>query len=222
MSLNRLSAQMMDQVVNRLLALDAEAQTKLLSFETSHFLIEITDWQLKYRLSIVDGKLSISDANNSHFNDDANDSEQPSIKINATISGTSSAFLASLQEEHKGDSIFKGQLNFSGQINSAKKLQAFAQSLHIDWQEPLAQVFGDPIGHSLASGIQSFAGWLQKSLKQAPINFAEYLQEEVRLTPSSFELDYFSQQVDEIRSQTDRLNARIQRLANASSKSEQN
>jgi len=223
---NQLSSRMMHQLVNRLLALDAEAKQKLDTFEPSVFLIQVTDLGLNYAASIKQGELNISDGSDliqakptqstesaSKPRIDAEDvSAQSDIEITATISGTSSAFLAAIQEEHKGDSIFKGQLNFSGQINSAKKLQSFAQSLKIDWQEPLAQLFGDPIGHSLASGIQGFAGWLKSSLSQAPLNLGEYLQEEVQMTPSRFEQAHFSDQVDQLRSRLDRLNARFQRI----------
>ncbi|MDQ7049834.1 MAG: SCP2 sterol-binding domain-containing protein [Enterobacterales bacterium] len=219
---NHLSSRMMHQLVNRLLALDAEAKQKLEAFEPSVFLIQVTDLGLNYAATIKQGELNISDGSDLIQSKAAKptessskataESENARCEITATISGTSSAFLSAIQEQHKGDSIFKGQLNFSGQINSAKKLQSFAQSLKIDWQEPLAQLFGDPIGHSLASGIQDLAGWLKSTLTQAPINLGEYLQEEVQLTPSRFEQAHFSDQVDQLRSRLDRLNARFQRI----------
>jgi len=219
-SFNQLSSKMMHQLVNRLLALDAQAEQKLAEFEPSVFLIQVTDLNLNYAATIAEGKLSISDGSDYLQSTENKIEKKPTraqssdipATITATISGSSSAFLAAMQDEHQSDSIFKGQLNFSGQINSAKRLQALAQSLKIDWQEPLAQVFGDPVGHTLATGIQGFAGWLKTSLKQAPINLGEYLQEEVQMTPSHFEQTHFSEQVDNLRSQVDRLSARMQKL----------
>jgi ubiquinone biosynthesis protein UbiJ len=51
---------------------------------------------------------------------------------------------------------------------------------------------------------------------------SEYLQEETRLVTTGFELEDFARQVDTLRNDTDRLQARLQRLKNHLQQEQQN
>jgi ubiquinone biosynthesis protein UbiJ len=198
MPLNQITASALQTFVNKTIALDAEAGAKLDSLNDKVIHLQISDFQLNYYFQIINREILVS----SSF-------EQA---VSASITGTLPAFVAAATSEHSADSIFKGELNFSGEINVAKQFQAFAQSLDIDWHEPLAQLLGDPIGHSVAVGISKLSGWLKSSANSSREDISEYLQEEARVTPSETEQELFFQQVDQARSQADRLKARLDRL----------
>ena len=193
--INGIAASVIQSIARRVLSLDIEAKNKLAEFETKKIHILVEDLSLVYYFSFKQGELYVE--------------HQHDGEVNASISGRLSAFIAAAAAEHSSDSIFKGELNFSGDVATAKQFQAFAQSLNIDWHEPIAQLLGDPLGHSLATGIEKLSGWLFNTASGVNKDISEYLQEEIRVTPSELEQQHFFQQVDQVRSQADRLNAKI-------------
>ena len=196
--INQLSASMIQTIANRLLSLDAESNNQLKPFESKIIHIEISDLNLQYFFTFVNGQLKVT-----------NSCEQ---EASASIRGELKAFLAAAASEHSSDSIFKGELMFSGEINTAKQFQSFVQSMQIDWHEPLAKVLGDPIGHTFAVGLEKFSGWLKTAVRSTRSDISEYLQEEARVTPTFCEQQAFFGKVDQLRSRSDRLNARINNL----------
>jgi ubiquinone biosynthesis accessory factor UbiJ len=195
---NHASAALIEQLGNRLLALDAEANHRLNQFAGKVIHIHITDLSLDYYLLFPGGSLVV----------------QPTSErqASASISGKLSAFIAAATSAESGDAIFSGDLHFSGEVNTARQFQTFAQALQIDWREPFSRYFGDVLGHSISGGLlklHELGKGLLNNLKQ---DIPEYLQEEIRVTPTAFEISHFCDQVDLLRSQADRLQARIERL----------
>ncbi len=199
MSLNQISASVIQSTVKRLLSLDVEAKEQLCQFDDKIIHIQVEDFSLVYYFSFNNSEIVVS--------------EQTEGEISASISGTSSAFIAAAAAEHSADSIFTGELKFSGEISTAKRFQSFAQSLNIDWHEPLAQLLGDPVAHTIATGIEKLSSWIKNTANRVTSDISEYVQEEARVTPSVSEQQHFFQQVDHIRSRTDRLNAKITKLS---------
>ncbi len=198
MSFNRISASLLQSAAQKLISLDAQASSQLAAFDDKVILVEIDDFNVRYYISFNKGQIKISESHSS--------------AISAAIKGQSSAFIAAATSQHRSDAIFKGELHFTGEIATAQKFQSFVQSLEIDWQEPIAKVFGDPLGHTLSQGLKSFSGWLIQTGNSMRQDASEYLQEEAKVAPSLSEQQLFFDQVDQIRSKTDRLNARIARL----------
>lgn len=198
MSVNQLSATAIQTIARQFLSFDVEAKKDLSQFEDKIIHIHINDFNLDYYFSFANSELLVAE----HF-------EQT---ISASISGKLNAFIAAAAAEHSSDSIFKGELNFSGDISTARQFQSFAQKLNIDWHEPLAQALGDPLGHTLATSLEKLSGWLLQTAQSVTQDISEYVQEEARVTPSSSEQQIFFRQVDQLRSRADRLNAKISQL----------
>ena len=197
--LNKVSAAAMEQIGNRILSLDPQASQMLGNFEGKIIHIEITDWAQHFYLRFPSRNLVVQ----------SHSSRPPS----ASVKGTSFAFLSAATSDNSGDSIFKGELHFSGEINTAQKFQQFVGSLEIDWQEPLAQLLGDETTTLISNGVSKFSGFVKNFAFQTKQDIPEYIQHEAKVSPTSFELDTFSSSVDTIRSQVDRLSARIERLS---------
>ena len=92
------------------------------------------------------------------------------------------------------------------------KLQTIARNLDIDWEEPLTQLFGDLLGHHSAEYIRWRCGYIQARLKTGLRLGTEFLTEENRSLPARAELEFFYQQVDTLRTSTDRAEAKLQAL----------
>lgn len=200
MLFNQVTAATIQTIARKILRLDIQAKNNLQQFEDKVIQINIEDLGfgdtgLVYYFSFKNAELTVS--------------EQCKDIPATSISGKLSAFIAAAAAEHSSDSIFKGELNFSGDIGTAKQFQSFAQSLNIDWHEPLAQILGDPIAHTLATGLEKFSNWIGNTIESVNQDISEYVQEEAKVTPSVSEQQQFFQQVDQIRSKSDRLLARV-------------
>jgi len=215
MPLNQLSATALQSIARQILALDIEASDKLHPFNGKIILIEVTDLSLQYYFVFGNGQVSIYSelpALNSNDNDNNDAHKEPDQKPSVVITGKLSSFITAAASEYSSDALFEGDLHFSGEINTAKQFQQLAASLNIDWQEPLAKILGDPLAHTINTGVKKFASWFIQSANSARQDVSEYLQEEARVTPSDSEQQPFFEQVDQLKSKADRLTARVELL----------
>lgn len=185
---------------NQILMLDNQANEGLAQFKDKIIRIKIEDLELSYCISFPNQSLVISE-----FAPD-------NRKINATIGGNLSAYLNALSSDNSSDAIFKGDLSFSGDVRLAQNFQAYLQSLNLDWAKPVTELFGDEIAYVAANSVQRMFTFLGHAINESQKDIPEYFQEEIRVLPTATELEYFYRQIDLVRSQTDRLSARIQRL----------
>jgi ubiquinone biosynthesis protein UbiJ len=110
------------------------------------------------------------------------------------------------------ETLKAGELEIEGDAALGQRLQRILGDLDLDWEEPLARLFGDPLGHEIGRAARAAFAWHRQALKTFGLNSAEYLQEEARLLPVRYEVEAFLNGVDGVRADVDRLAARIQRL----------
>ena len=92
-------------------------------------------------------------------------------------------------------------------------LQKIVKNLDIDWEEILSQVFGDLLGHQGAAAIRQKMAWTKDRASNIQRLTSEFLTEELRALPSKSELEFFYAQVDELKLDLDRMEARIDQIA---------
>jgi ubiquinone biosynthesis protein UbiJ len=110
------------------------------------------------------------------------------------------------------ETLKAGELEIEGDAALGQRLQRILGNLDLDWEEPLARLFGDPLGHELGRTARAVFAWHRQALQTFGLNTAEYLQEEARLLPVRYEVEEFLNGVDGVRADVDRLAARIRRL----------
>jgi len=99
-----------------------------------------------------------------------------------------------------------------GRTALLSKLQKISKNIDIDWEEPITQIAGDLLGHQSAVYIRWRCQWLQQRLQTGLRLGAEFLTEEHRSFAARTEIDFFNQQVDNLRLATDRAQARLAAL----------
>ena len=97
-------------------------------------------------------------------------------------------------------------------LSLAQRFQGLLQLAQPDFEEELARVIGDVAAHQVANVARGFLDWGRKAADSFSQNVAEYLQEEGRDVPTRVELEEFLESVDHLRSDADRLEARLSRL----------
>jgi ubiquinone biosynthesis protein UbiJ len=130
-------------------------------------------------------------------------------KVDATISGTLSALGLMGLSSTPMRSIFSGEVVIEGDTQVAHKFQQLFEKLDIDLEEKLSQFTGDVIAHKIGNFSRSAQNWIDETVETFKLNSKDFLQEETRDLPTETEANILNHQIDEIRSDFDRLSARI-------------
>lgn len=115
-------------------------------------------------------------------------------------------------------SFFSGEVTIEGDTKTGIKFQDLFEKLDVDLEERVSHFTGDIIAHKLGRFINASRGWFSDSTQTFSMNLSELLQDETRSLPSKPEIDIFYRNVDKIRADYDRLQARIERLKNTENK----
>jgi len=138
----------------------------------------------------------------------------PDEKGNLQLQGSGSPLdlIRSGDKESGSGQLFSGRVMISGDTALAHDFGATLAGLEIDWEEQLSKFTGDLIAHevgNLARQTLAYAGHTGDRLAQ---DLGEYLTEEARLLPHPNEVEEFIGEVDRLRDDAERLEARINRL----------
>ncbi len=129
------------------------------------------------------------------------------------MSGTPGAFLRLGMTSNPVTVLFSGDVEISGDVELGQHFKKILDGMEIDWEEQLSRVVGDVLAHQIGNFSRNTRHWLADSSETLGRDIAEYLQEELRLLPQDFELNEFLASVDTLRSDTDRLEQRVERIS---------
>jgi ubiquinone biosynthesis protein UbiJ len=133
-------------------------------------------------------------------------------KPHVTIEGSPLAFIAMNFSHHKVADIFAGKVRINGDIDTAQRVQDLFQAINIDWEEHLAKITGDPIAYHVGKFVKNSLRFTTRFLGNMEKNVSEYLQEEVQLLPSKYEVNEFLNKIDVLRNDVERISIKIQHL----------
>lgn len=109
-----------------------------------------------------------------------------------------------------------GTLDLTGNAETAQAFQELLAFAKPDIEEQLSTLVGDVAAHRLSEITRGIGDWARDARSTMGSNIREYLQEESRDLPSRYEVERFTRQVDSLRDDVGRLEARLNRLTNGS------
>lgn len=130
----------------------------------------------------------------------------------ALLSGSPLDLLRSGDKEQGSRQLFAGRVTISGDTGLAHDFGATLGGLDIDGEEQLSRFTGDILAHQIGNAARKAAHWAMSTGSRLEADLGEYLTEEARLLPHPLEVEDFISQVDTLREDTDRLEARIRIL----------
>ncbi|HIF9547072.1 TPA: ubiquinone biosynthesis accessory factor UbiJ [Photobacterium damselae] len=123
------------------------------------------------------------------------------------------AVLPQLRQSSQLTQLIKAdKLMLSGDIQLAQQFATLLGGLKPDVEEKLSHYTGDIVAHTLVSSVKGSAEQVKRILTRRQQQLAETLTEEWKVVPSPLEIAYFADQVDDVKSATARLEARLNRL----------
>ncbi|MEK7759627.1 MAG: SCP2 sterol-binding domain-containing protein, partial [Pseudomonadota bacterium] len=70
------------------------------------------------------------------------------------------------------ETLKAGELDIEGDAALGQRLQGIFRNLDLDWEEPLARLFGDPLGHEIGRAARAAFAWHRQALKTFGLNTA--------------------------------------------------
>jgi ubiquinone biosynthesis protein UbiJ len=120
--------------------------------------------------------------------------------------------LASMAGQSGAEAIRDGSLELSGDARKAQQFQRLLSLAKPDIEEELSNVVGDVAAHRLGEIARGVGRWSRDARTTMGANIREYLQEESGDVPSRDEVERFAADVDTLRDDVERAEARLNRL----------
>ncbi|MEP4890212.1 MAG: SCP2 sterol-binding domain-containing protein [Aliiglaciecola sp.] len=115
--------------------------------------------------------------------------------------------------------IQNGELVLEGDVAIAQQFSQLITELDIDWEELLSKYTGDVLAHNTFRFGKKLIHNVKSQANRLAVTLADAAIEEKRIAAPPILVVDFCDQVDELRSATDRLDAKISRLESQSSTS---
>jgi len=107
------------------------------------------------------------------------------------------------------ESLADSEVKINGEVAVLLQFKQLIAGLDIDWEQPLHQHFGDYLAYPIAKVIKGSNRWGNEQIKKSPQWLSDTLTNELQLIPHKSEIQGFSAEVNQLRSDLDRLEARI-------------
>lgn len=185
------------RAVDRVLRLDPDARRRLGELDGKTLLIEIAAQGEPLRVYVSPTAEGVS----VHREHD----RMPDV----TISGTLRTFL---RQWRNGPGV-SDALTIRGDIELGQRFQRALSSFDPDWEAGLAGVLGDMPAHQAARFARAARAWARRAVATFGRDAVEYLEEEALILAKRERVTDFLHAVDELRADTDRLEQRVQLLA---------
>jgi ubiquinone biosynthesis protein UbiJ len=105
-----------------------------------------------------------------------------------------------------------GALKLTGDPMLARDFRALLELAIPDLEEELSRVIGDVPARGLSRALRSLAEWAGDTGRRLSADVGEFLKEEQRSLPTRWEAEEFLDGVDVLKSDMDRLEARLRRI----------
>jgi ubiquinone biosynthesis protein UbiJ len=189
-----------EPMLNRALAYDFRANSRLKLLENKRFALVLTDINFQLSLASLHGKLVLSS--------NIEDSDCKVVTKTQHIKTLSDASMLT-------QLIKRDELELEGDLNTAQGFSDLLVNNQIDWQELLSSYVGDAMAFRIATFMEGLKQTIQHKLVDAKFTQSTLLTDELKVAPTGLEVDGFGSEVSRVQAQVERLEREIQNLRGA-------
>jgi ubiquinone biosynthesis accessory factor UbiJ len=186
-----------EPVLNKVIALDPAALTRLQALQGRQLALELTDLKLRVVLTAQPNGIWLN---------------QHREAVDCVVTTNLSSLRQLRDPSQLTRLIRENALDITGDLQQLQKFNDFFSRLNPDWAEHLSGYIGDAAAHKVALTMQQMQQLIQARLQLADQSVTALLQDELNLSPVAAELEQFSQQVSFVNARTDKLAQQLQQL----------
>jgi len=187
-----------ENALNRYLALDPEFQKHLAPLKGKIITVELAVLNSLFQLTFLEKGLELSPGQN--------------LAAEMKIRGTPLNLLSLALRGDKKRGFFASDVTIEGDAELGQQITQLFDQVDIDWEEHLAQALGDLPAHKLSRFTKGLFNWGKQAKNSLTQNMNEYIHEEKPWFPPQEALEDFFRNVDDLRLDVDRLEARVKHL----------
>ena len=132
----------------------------------------------------------------------------------AKLQGDLQAFINLASHQDKHAALMKSDIQIQGSSQLAMGLADAMSDLDIDFEAMISEITGPVVAHVVGKNLRRLSGWLKGTSEKLKQDSVEYVRDELQLAPHKLEGETRFNQIHKLKLDTDRLEARINRLAN--------
>lgn len=182
--------------VNRILHLDPGTPDRLAPLKGREMGLRLTEPAVALRVTFADEGLSLIS--------DETDMSDCDVVLEASLTGLTGLVMSRGRRSR--------EVAFRGDIGTIQEVRTLFSELDVDLEAQLARLLGEAGAARMATGLREGGRWGRESADTLLRNAAELATEERRWLPSAAEARHFLGDVDRVREDVDRLEARLRRL----------
>ncbi len=201
MKLATLIAPAVEATLNTYLRLDIEMASRLNTISGRLILLEIVGLDITLLVRVLNAKVQVS--------------EQLIFEPDAIIRGSPLALVRLGLATDVPSAVMRQNVEIRGDAEVGRVFRDVLASVEIDWEEVLARWVGDVPAHQIGKAARTLIAAVSGAADRLRMDLSEYLQEEARVIPTRIEVEQFMDDVDSLRADLDRLEARLLRLPRA-------
>lgn len=186
------------KAINACLALDPESKQRLHKLLGKAITIELLPFHFIFQCVFTEHGVNIQ--------------RDEMLQTETSIRGTPMQMLGVMLTKENRHRFFAEDLIIEGNAELGQQVVELFDELQIDWEEYLSHFVGDVPAYHTGRFIRSMGDWLRKADKTFSQNVNEYIHEEAACLPPREALNDFFSEIDTLRMDVDRVEARIKNL----------
>jgi ubiquinone biosynthesis accessory factor UbiJ len=195
--LRKLAGRALETALNHTLSLDPDTQQKLAALNGRSVQLHLRGPELALAVSVDEARLKVGPPH-----------DDSQLKVAATPGS-----LLAMLFRRDDDGIAPGKVEIAGDAELARRLEKLASKFAPDFEEAFARSFGDVLGVPLAKAVRKGLLHARDTASHLTDDTADWLRDEARVAMAPGEVEGFLDGVDHLRERSERLQARVQRLA---------
>ena len=184
-------------LLNRQIRAKTPARELCAELEGRVFAVRVKDTSLAMHFVVGSGEVFLV----SEYGDD------PDVVITGSLLS-----LARLAGPDGNSAIRDGAVDLTGDAALAQQFQTLLRYGRPDFEEELSGAVGDVVAHTVGEFARSVGRWGKQARSTLRQNVSEYLQEESRSVPSRYETEALRKNVEALRDDVARFEARLKHL----------
>lgn len=184
--------------INAYLALDPESAKRLQKLNGKIVQLELLPFHYHLKMQFSDARVTI-------------DNKQTD-EAHTTIRGTPLQLAAVMFEKENRQRFFAEDVVMEGNAEIGQQVIQLFDALQIDWEEHLSAITGDVCAHQVGKFVNQTSDWLKQARQHFHQDVNDYIHEEKNWLPTKEALQDFFTDIDILRMDVDRAEARIQLL----------